>query len=154
MMEKLTDLIIEKTPKTPQIELKYNSGELSLTGRSLPENASRIYEPVLNWVNNYVIQPQPVTNLRLNVEYFNTSSLLWISKIVRTLTRINNPDYRFIVHIYIPLEEYDDMQLSSDVRESFNPITDILQDSIPEVSLKLYATDDTSRVIRDALVLF
>ena len=154
MMEKLTDLIIEKTPKTPQIELKYNSGELSMTGRSLPENASRIYEPVLNWVNNYVIQPQPVTNLRLNVEYFNTSSLLWISKIVRTLTRINNPDYRFIVHIYIPLEEYDDMQLSSDVRESFNPITDILQDSIPEVSLKLYATDDTSRVIRDALVLF
>ncbi|MBK7733161.1 MAG: DUF1987 family protein [Bacteroidales bacterium] len=154
MMEKLTDLIIEKTPKTPQIELKYNSGELSLTGRSLPENASRIYEPVLNWVNNYVIQPQPVTNLRLNVEYFNTSSLLWISKIVRTLTRINNPDYRFIVHIYIPLEEYDDMQLSSDVRESFNPITDILQDSIPEVSLKLYATDDTSKVIRDATVLF
>lgn len=131
MMEKLTDLIIEKTPKTPQIELKYNSGELSLTGRSLPENASRIYEPVLNWVNNYVIQPQPVTNLRLNVEYFNTSSLLWISKIVRTLTRINNPDYRFIVHIYIPLEEYDDMQLSSDVRESFNPITDILQIPFP-----------------------
>ncbi len=154
MLEKLTDLIIEKTPKTPQIELKYNSGELSMTGRSLPENASRIYEPVLNWVNNYVIQPQPVTNLRLNVEYFNTSSLLWISKIVRTLTRINNPDYRFIVHIYIPLEEYDDMKLSSDVRESFNPITDILQDSIPEVSLKLYATDDTSKVIRDALVLF
>ena len=38
-MEKLTDLIIEKTPKTPQIELKYSSGELSLTGRSLPENA-------------------------------------------------------------------------------------------------------------------
>ena len=153
-MEKLTDLIIEKTPKTPQIELKYSSGELSLTGRSLPENATRIYEPVLNWVNNYVIQPQPVTNLRLNVEYFNTSSSLWISKIIKAMTRINNPDYRLIVHIYIPLEEYDDMKLSADVRDSFNPITDILQDSIPEVSLKLYATDDTSRVIRDALVLF
>jgi len=153
-MEKLTDLIIGKTPKTPQIELKYASGELSITGRSLPENASRLYEPVLEWVNKYIIQPQPVTNLRLNVEYFNTSSSLWISKIIKTLTRIYNPDYRLIVHIYIPLEEYDDMKLSADVRDSFNPITDILQDSIPEVSLKLYATDDTSRVIRDALVLF
>jgi hypothetical protein len=30
-MEILTDLIIVKTPKTPQIELKYSSGELSLT---------------------------------------------------------------------------------------------------------------------------
>jgi len=153
-MEKLTDLIVEKTSKTPQIELRYSSGEISLTGRSLPENATRIYEPVLNWVSNYVIQPQPVTNLRLNIEYFNTSSSLWISKIVKTLTRINNPDYRLMVHIYIPLEEYDDMKLSGDLRDSFSPFTDILQDSIPEVSLKLYATDDSSKVIRDALVLF
>ena len=153
-MEKLTDLIIEKTSKTPQIELKYSSGEISLAGRSLPENATRIYEPVLTWVSNYVIQPQPVTNLRLNVEYFNTSSSLWISKIVKTLTRINNPDYRLMVHIYIPLEEYDDMKKSADMRDSFNPLTEILQDSIPEVSLKLYATDDASKIIRDALVLF
>lgn len=153
-MEKLTDLLIEKTSKTPRIELKYSSGEISLTGRSLPENATRVYEPVLNWVSNYVIQPQPVTNLRLNVEYFNTSSSLWISKIVKTLTRINNPDYRLMVHIYIPLEEYDDMKQSADIRDSFTPITDILQDSIPEVSLKLYVTDDASTVIRDALVLF
>jgi hypothetical protein len=153
-MERISDLIIEKTPKTPRIELKYASGEISLAGRSLPENATRLYEPVLSWINRYVIQPQPVTNLRLNVEYFNTSSSLWISKIMKTLTRINNPDYRLLVHIYIPLEEYDDMKGSADIHESFAPITDILQDSIPEVSLKLYATDDTSRIIRDALVLF
>ena len=59
-----------------------------------------------------------------------------------------------MVHIYIPLEEFDDMKLSGDLRDSFNPFTDILQDSIPEVGLKLYATDDSSKVIRDALVLF
>jgi len=153
-MKKLTDLTIERTSKTPLIELKYDSGEISLTGRSLPENAARIYEPVINWITDYVIQPQPVTNLRLNIEYFNTSSSLWISKIMKTLTRINNPDYRLMVHIYIPLEEFDDMKLYSDSRDAFNPITDILQDSIPEVSLKLYATDDRSKVIRDALVLF
>jgi len=153
-MEKLTDLIVEKTSKTPQIELRDGSGEISLTGRSLPENATRTYAPVLNWVGNYVIQPQPVTNLRLKIEYFNTSSSLWISKIVKTLTRINNPDYRLLVHIYIPLEEYDEMKDTSDLRDSFSPITDILQDSIPEVSLKLYATDDASKIIRDAVVLF
>ena len=73
---------------------------------------------------------------------------------MKTLTRINNPDYRLMVHIYIPLEEYDDMKLYPDSRYSFSPITDILQNSIPEVSLKLYATDDRSKVIRDALVLF
>ncbi len=153
-MEKLRDLTIEKTSKTPHIELKLESGEISLTGKSLPENATKIYEPVLNWVNNYIQQAKPVTNLRIRLEYFNTSSSLWITKIMKALTRINNPDYRLLVHIYIPLEEYDDMRDTSDLRDSFSPITDILQDSIPEVSLKLYATDDSSKVIRDALVLF
>ncbi len=153
-MEKLKDLIIEKTSKTPQIELKSDSGELSLTGKSMPENASRVYEPVLTWVNSYVLQAQPVTNLRFKLEYFNTSSLLWVSKTIKALTRISNPDYRLLVHIYIPLEEYDDMRGDSDLRDSFSPFTDILQDSIPEVSLKLYATDDSSRIIRDAVVLF
>ena len=153
-MEKLKDLIIEKTAKTPQIELKYASGELSLAGKSLPENATRIYDPVFKWINSYVEQAQPVTNLRLRLEYFNTSSLLWISKSIKALTRINNPEYRLMVHIYIPLEEYDDMRGDSDLRDSFSPFTDILEDSIPEVSLKLYATDDSSKVIRDAVVLF
>ncbi len=153
-MEELKNLVIEKTSKTPRIELIHGSGEVSFTGKSLPENASRIYEPVLTWVTDYILNPKPVTNLRLNLEYFNTSSMLWISKIIKALTRINNPDYRLMVHIYIPLEEYDDMKETADIRESFNPLTDILQHSIPEVSMKLYATDDTSHVIRDAVVLF
>jgi hypothetical protein len=153
-MEQLENLVIEKTLKTPRIELIHGSGEISISGKSLPENASRIYEPVLSWVTDYIIQPKEVTNLRLNLEYYNTSSMLWISKIIKALTRINNPDYRLMVHIYIPLEEYDDMRGSADMKESFNPLTDILQNSIPEVSMKLYATDDASRVIRDAVVLF
>jgi hypothetical protein len=153
-MEELKNLVIEKTAKTPRIELIHASGEISFTGKSLPENATRIYEPVLSWVNDYIIQPKPVTNLRLNLEYYNTSSMLWISKIIKSLSRINNPDYRLMVHVYIPLEEYDDMRESADIKESFNPLTDILQNSIPEVSMKLYATDESSRVIRDAVVLF
>ncbi len=153
-MKKLDDLIIEKTSKAPQIELKKSSGELVFTGRSLPENASSLYEPVLQWVTRYASDSQPITNLRLKLEYFNTSSSLWLTKIVKALTRIDNPDYRLMVHIYIPLEEYEDMKYTADIRDSFNPITDILEESVPEVSLKLYATDDSYMVIRDALVLF
>ncbi len=153
-MEELKNLLVEKTAKTPRIELIHESGEISFSGKSLPENASRIYEPVLNWVNEYIVKPRPVTNLRLNMEYYNTSSMLWISKIIKSLSRISNPDYRLMVHIYIPLEEYDDLKDSEDMRASFNPLTDILQNSIPEVSMKLYATDESSKIIRDAVVLF
>ena len=153
-MNDFRDLKIEKTPKSPLIELNYASGELKLSGKSLPENAAKIYEPVLNWVNRYIQQPKPVTNLRLSLEYFNTASSLWISKIVKALTRINNAEYQLLVHIYIPLEEYDDMKALSDLKDAFSPFTDILQDAIPSVRLKLYATDEAAQVVRDALVLF
>ncbi len=153
-MNDFRNLIIERTQKTPQIELSYSTGELLMDGKSFPENAGKVYEPVLNWVSRYIQQPKPVTNLRLSLEYFNTSSTLWISKIIKTLTRMNNPDYQLLVHIYIPLDEYDDMKELSDVKDAFSPITDILQDAIPSVRLKLYATDEASQVVRDALVLF
>src|SRR5659263_67579 len=102
-MNDFRNLTIEKTLKTPQIELNYSSGELSMAGKSLPENAGKIYEPVLNWVIKYALDPKPVTNLRLSLEYFNTSSLLWISKIVKALTRIKNEEYQLLVHLYICL---------------------------------------------------
>ena len=98
-MKELENIVVEKTSNTPRIELNFGGGEISFTGRSLPENASRLYEPALNWVNDYILQPKPVTNLRLNMEYYNTSSMLWISKIIKSLSRINNPDYRLMVHI-------------------------------------------------------
>jgi hypothetical protein len=79
---------------------------------------------------------------------------LWISKIVKALTRINNEEYQLLVHLYIPLEEYDDMKTLSEAKDAFSPITDILQDAIPSVRLKLYGTDQASQVVRDALVLF
>ena len=49
----LSTLFIEPTAKTPQIDLNPITGELILSGRSIPENASKIYENILNWVTEY-----------------------------------------------------------------------------------------------------
>ena len=152
-MTGLKNLMIEQTNKTPQFDLNHLSGELIISGKSIPENAISTYQPVLNWIKQYALQPKPITNLRLSMEYFNTSSSIWISKIITTLTKISNPDYLLLVHLYIPLEEYDDMKRAEDIQDTFSPITSILQNSTICVGLKLYATNEKSEVVRDALVL-
>lgn len=152
-MNEFKSLIIEQTPKTPKIDLNHLSGELILSGKSIPENAANIYEPVFNWVNEYIIQPRPITNLRLNLEYFNSSSSIWISKILKSLTRINHADYLLLVHLYLPLEEYNAIKEFDNIKDAFSPITDIFQNAIPCIGLKLYATNDKSEIIKDALVL-
>lgn len=147
----LNNFTLEQTPKTPQIDLNQISGELILSGRSIPENAAKIYEPVLNWVRGYVLKAKPITNLRLNLEYFNTSSMMWLSRILSVLKKINDPEYILYVHLYMPVEEYDEMNNIDDIRDALLPVRDILQDATPCVGIKLYGTEN-SEVIKDALV--
>ena len=53
-MKEFQSLIIEETPKTPQIELNPLTGDFIFSGRSIPENAAKVYEPILNWVTEYI----------------------------------------------------------------------------------------------------
>jgi hypothetical protein len=150
-MDNFQALIIEKTPKTPHIDLNQMSGELIFSGRSIPENAAKVYEPALNWVAEYVKNARSTTNLRLNLEYFNTASSIWLTKIIKALVHINNPDYVLIIHLYVDIDDYDEINEFGDIKDAFLPIADI-SDAIPSIGLKLYGIDDEGEVIKDTLV--
>src|ERR1035437_10909030 len=130
-MTEFKSLIIEGTSKTPQIELDSFTGDFIFSGRSIPENAAKVYEPILNWISEYILHARPTTNLRLNLDYYNTSSSLWLAKILKVLVRINEPDYVLIIHLYLPLEEFDEMKEFEDIKDVFFPIADIFQFAIP-----------------------
>jgi hypothetical protein len=151
MMDNFQALIIEKTPKTPHIDLNQMSGELIFSGRSIPENAAKVYEPALNWVTEYVLNARSTTNLRLNLEYFNTASSIWLTKIIKVLVHIKNPDYVLIIHLYVDIDDYDEINEFGDIKDAFLPIADI-SDAIPSIGLKLYGIDDEGEVIKDTLV--
>ncbi|MDA3891773.1 MAG: DUF1987 domain-containing protein [Salinivirgaceae bacterium] len=73
--------IIEKTKKTPYVFFDPKSGQLEISGYSLPTNSQLFYEPLFEVVEKYLENPKPSTELVFNVEYFNTSS----SKIILLL---------------------------------------------------------------------
>jgi hypothetical protein len=148
----MKELLIEQTPKTPQIDLNQLTGDLIFSGRSIPENAAKVYEPVLNWATEYILRACPTTNLRLNMEYYNTASLIWLTKILKVLIQINNPDYALIIHLYLPVEDYDEMNDFDDIKDSFLPISYIDQIAILSIGIKLYGLDDKGAIIKETLV--
>lgn len=152
-MKTFTNLIIEQTPKTPQIDLNKYTGDLIFSGRSTPEDASRIYEPVLDWAIQYVRAPRPVTNVRLNLDYFNTTTALWLAKVLRLLFGIEGPDHVLMVHLYLPLEEYDSLKDFDDIRYAFIPISDILHEEIHNLGIKLYGKDEKGEIINEKLIV-
>jgi hypothetical protein len=152
VMNELKSLLIEQTSKTPQIDLNQLTGDLIFSGKSIPENAAKIYEPVLNWVTEYIVNAKPTSNIRFNLEYYNTASSLWLAKILKVLIRINQPDYVLIVHLYIHIDEYNEIDEFDDIKDIFFPIADIFNGSMPSTSIKLYGTDDNGDIIKDTIV--
>jgi len=148
----MTELIIEQTPKTPQIDLNQFTGDIIFFGKSIPENAAKVYEPVLNWVKEYILNANPTTNLRLNLEYYNTATSIWLTKIIKELIRINNPDFTLIMHLYLPLEDYDGINDFDDIKDTFIPISNIDNNPVPCIGIKLYGTDDKGEIIKSTLV--
>ena len=148
----LKKLHIDATPKTPQIDFDHTTGELVLTGRSIPENAAKVYESVLQWVNVYKNSPKRMTNLKLNLEYFNTSSTLWLAKIVQSLSKIKNKSCTLMIHIFIGIEEFENMQ-GDELKDELHPIIQLIDYTDISVGIKLYGTSEDGKIVKEIMVL-
>jgi hypothetical protein len=148
----LKSLFVEPTSKTPQIDLNPFSGEIILSGKSIPENAALLYEKVLKWVNEYIKFPRSISNLRINLEYFNTSSAIWIAKIVGALCSIQKNDCTLLIHIYFNIEDYDNME-EDDLKDELHPIIHMIGSTKISVAIKIYGTDDNGEILKESIVL-
>jgi hypothetical protein len=151
-MKELKTIFKDPTDKTPQIDFNRITGELILSGKSISENPTDIYEPVYDWVTNYIKNPRQTTNLRLNLEYFNTASSIWLAKIVKCLSKIEIPESVLLVHLYFNIEEFDSMDVD-DIKNILSNVVDIVNPSTVSIGIKLYGTDENSKTIKEAMVL-
>lgn len=148
----LKNLFIEPTLKTPQIDLNCVNGELIFSGRSIPENAAELYEDVLKWTHEYAENPRQVTNLRLNLEYFNTASSIWLAKIVKALSGIQNSENTVMIHLYFNIDEFNNMD-SEDIKDALSPIIDIIGTPSISIGIKIYGTDSEGQILKESIVL-
>jgi hypothetical protein len=148
----LRNLFIEPTNKTPQVDLNCLTGELIFSGRSIPENANELYSDIYKWITKYSQNPKPTTNLRLNLEYFNTASSIWLAKIVKNLCQISEPEATLMIHLYFHVEEFDSMEVE-DLKDAISPVIDMIGSPVVSLAIKIYGTDDNGEVIKESMVL-
>ncbi len=85
----MNNLNLEGTAKTPTINFNSN-GELLIKGRSIPENSVEFYKPVIDWLTEYNNSPQAETKVKVQLEYFNTSSSKCILDVFKKLESLEN----------------------------------------------------------------
>ncbi len=67
-------LTIAGTATTPAVILDSTKSIFEITGRSVADDISEVYTPVLQWLNSYSKDPNSTTLFVFKLEYFNTAS--------------------------------------------------------------------------------
>jgi hypothetical protein len=98
-------LHLEGTEDTPRIILDKKNGVMEISGRSLPEDSTEFYKPVLDWIEEYAQSPNPVTEFVFKLEYFNTASSKLILDVLYALEDIKGAKVQWYFN-----EEDEDME--------------------------------------------
>ena len=109
------------TDDTPGILLDAGNDVFEISGRSLPEDVTSFYEPVLNWLDEYAEDPKPKTEFVFKLTYFNTASSKVLLDILMKLEDISSAGKEVLVKWYSP-DDDEDMQ---EAGEEYADIVDV-----------------------------
>jgi hypothetical protein len=106
-------IMIVGTQKTPTVNFNTN-GKIEIKGRSIPENSIEFYKPLVDWLDAYSSKPQPLTEVNVQLEYFNTSSSKCILDVFKKLEAISKSGHNVVVNWYYEEDDEDMLEAGED----------------------------------------
>jgi len=111
-MEKIS---IEGTEDTPQINIDLEAGVFSISGRSLPEDVTTFYEPVVKWLDAY--NSKSPIECAIKLEYFNTASSKIILDILMKLEELAEASNHISIKWYYDKNDEDMFEAGEEFSE-------------------------------------
>ena len=107
-------LAIEGTAKTPSVKFNAQEGLVEIKGRSIPENSIEFYKPLVEWLEKYSAAPTDLTQVNVQLEYFNTSSSKCILDVFKKLEAIHKSKHEVIINWYYEEDDEDMLEAGED----------------------------------------
>ncbi|MGE0079194.1 MAG: DUF1987 domain-containing protein [Bacteroidales bacterium] len=114
-------LRIDETSDTPEVNFDKDRGRFEFYGKSMPENPNDFYQPIIDWIKEYIKDPNKETILIFKMDYFNTASSKKILELLTFLQEIHKKKMTIIVNWYYRSND-DDMK---ETGETFSEIVHI-----------------------------
>lgn len=74
MSEMSKALYLKGTDEPPAVTLDPKKNLFSIEGRCIPEDGVEFFMPIMEWLRQYGIRPNPNTIVDINLSYFNSAS--------------------------------------------------------------------------------
>lgn len=81
----MNDLYLKKSFNSPEVEFIAVSGELNIEGRSIPEDPGEFFDRLINWLNEYFLNPVGKTVMNIKLEYINSGSSKYLLEVLRIM---------------------------------------------------------------------
>ena len=82
-------LLIDGDEITPKVNFNADTGVLFIGGLAIPEDVRSMFEPLKEWIKEYVKEPKPATELQMFFEYLNTAATKMVFDIGNTLSHLH-----------------------------------------------------------------
>lgn len=92
----MDDLYLQKTFNSPEIEFFQDTGEMNMEGRSIPEDPGEFFERLINWMNEYFLNPVEETVMNIKLEYINSGSSKYMLELLRIM-KVNHEKGRKVL---------------------------------------------------------
>jgi len=96
------------------INFNADTGIVEIKGRSIPENSIEFYKPLVDWLEEYKENAQPMTKVIIQLEYFNTSSSKCILDVFKKLEAVHKAKNPVEIHWYYEEDDEDMLEAGED----------------------------------------
>ncbi|MFH0758614.1 MAG: DUF1987 domain-containing protein [Bacteroidota bacterium] len=102
----MENISIEPTKKS--LEVECSPGYFKLSGNSILSDPRKFFQPIVEWVDEYLKAPQELTTIDLKLEYVDTASVQSVFDIMRMFKALQENKKDVAVNFYF---EFDDPEL-------------------------------------------
>jgi hypothetical protein len=111
-------LDIRATNDTPKVLLDKENQIFEISGRSLPEDVVRFYQPILDWLDEYKEEALDSTEFVFKYVYFNTATSKLVQDILIKLEEIHEAGHQVQVLWFYEEEDEDMLDQGEEFKEN------------------------------------
>jgi len=121
MTEQRKNFNIPATKSTPEVRICASQSHISIKGRSITEDASKFYHPVIDWIEKHGAETNNIT-LNLYLEYLNSDSKRILSVIFANTYELKKNNAKSSINVHWQYDnDDDDMKVVGEVlQQKFN----------------------------------
>lgn len=83
------EYIFQGNEDLPVVKLSKSKNIFEISGKSLPEDVTEFYQPIIDWFSMYALNPNEKTVVDFKLEYLNSGSSKMIFSILQKLQEIH-----------------------------------------------------------------